>query len=150
MSLAQHLGTQHKALADFVSLLEEEQSELAKSAINGEIISDIARRKTLLVELIESLETKRRRGQSVLGYPIGIEGARKAAADGGCTELWDTIINLSHRARSLNEINGEQVRMRLDQTSRQIDFVNRAAGGVLYGRDGKSKIKSLGGISTKA
>lgn len=150
MSLAQHLGIQHKALADFVSLLEEEQQELARSVIKGEIINDIAKRKTQLVELIESLETKRRRGQSVLGYPDGIDGARKAATDGGCTERWDAIITLSHRARTLNEINGEQVRMRLEQTSRQIDFVSRAAGGALYGRDGKSKIKTLGGISTKA
>jgi flagella synthesis protein FlgN len=150
MSLAQHLGVQYNALRDFVALLEEEQQELSRSAINGELIGDIARRKTLMVEQIESLETKRRRGQSVLGYPDGIDGARKAAADGGCTAQWDAIITLSHRARMLNEINGEQVRMRLDQNSRQVDFVTKASGGLLYGPDGKSKMRSLGGISTKA
>lgn len=150
MSLAKHLEIFQESLVQFVTLLEEEQWALASSAVDGKVIADIASRKGEMLVNINKLDDVRQKVQKKIGYPDGREGARLAAKDGGCSDLWDAILILSDRAKNLNELNGIQVNMRLEQNRKLVDFFNKASGGPLYGRDGKSKMKRLGGISTRA
>jgi flagella synthesis protein FlgN len=99
---------------------------------------------------IAKLDEVRRKVQKMMKYADGSEGARQAAKDGSCSELWDAILVLTERAKNLNELNGMQLNMHIDQNRRLMDFINKASGTPLYGRDGKSQRKSLGAISTKA
>lgn len=150
MSLAKHLMVFEQELVEFVHLLETEQRALTMGKVDGKIITDIATRKTAKLVSIDKLDEVRRKVQRMMGYPDGREGAQAAAKDGGCTELWDAIMILTERARNLNQNNGIQVSMHIEQNRRLMDFMNKASGNPLYGRDGKSQRKSLGGISTKA
>jgi flagellar biosynthesis protein FlgN len=150
MSLARHLETSHQALQDFISLLEDEQKALSTSDMDGSEIENVSIRKIAMLKRLESLEQVRAKGQSMLGYPQGIDGAKKAAKDAQCLHTWDDILKLAYRAKQLNEINGTLIKMRMDQTGKMIDFLMKSTGDSLYGPDGKSKLKGLRGISTSA
>lgn len=150
MSLARHLEVQIRALTGFVELLEEEQAALSSSTIDGNVIQQIAVKKQDMLGRLESLESQRAKGQMMLGYPEGMTGAAKAAMDAKCNIIWDQIINMAFRAKQLNEINGSLVKIRLEQTQKLVNFLHNAAGGPLYGPDGKSRTKGLGGVSTLA
>lgn len=150
MSLVKHLGVFQQELTEFVSLLEEEQRSLTSSKVDGRLIADIASRKSDKLATIDKLEEVRRKVQKMMGYPDGRNGAQQAAKDGSCTDLWDAILTLTDRAKNLNELNGIQVHMHIEQNRRLMTFMNKASGTPLYGRDGKSQRKSLGAISTKA
>lgn len=150
MSLVKHLGVFQQELIEFVSLLEEEQRALTSSKVEGKLIADLASRKSAKLIAIDKLDEVRRKVQSMQGYPDGREGARQAAKEGGCSDLWDAIMNLTDRAKNLNELNGIQVHMHIEQNRRLMAFVSKTNAPSLYGRDGKSQRKSLGAISTKA
>lgn len=150
MSLAKHLGVFQHELISFVALLEEEQRVLTASKVDGKVVTDLASRKSSKLVNIDKLEEVRRKVQKMQGYPDGREGANQASKDGGCADLWDAIMTLTDRAKNLNEINGIQVQMHIEQNRRLMTFINKASGTPLYGRDGKSQRKSLGAISTKA
>lgn len=150
MSLAKHLETSKEVITEFVALLEEEQRVLASSQIDGQAIVDLANRKNAIVERLRQLEQVRNLVQQRKGYPDGLPGARQAAKDDGCSALWDEILVLSTRAKNLNELNGMQVSMHMEQNRKRLAFLNKASDAQIYGRDGKSQRKRLGGISTRA
>lgn len=150
MSLAKHLDVFQQELIAFVTLLEEEQRALTSSKVDGNALSELAQRKSATLLKIDKLDEVRRKVQRMQGYPDGREGANQAATDGGCTALWDAIITLTDRAKRLNELNGMQVQMHIEQNRRHMAFISKASGTPLYGRDGKTQRKSLGAISTKA
>ena len=150
MSLAKHLGVFQQELIEFVSLLEEEQRALTSSKVEGKVIADLASRKSAKLVSIDKLDEVRRKVQAMQNYPDGREGAKQAAKDGGCSDLWDAIMILTDRAKNLNELNGIQVHMHIEQNRRLMAFVSKTNAPSLYGRNGKPQRKSLGAISTKA
>ncbi len=148
--LARHLSYQGQVLKEFVELLEHEQKLLSSSEVDGEAVRKLATDKKTMLERLESLESQRAKGQHTLGYPSGLEGAKKAASDSKCLPFWEEITLLAFRAKSLNEINGNLIKMRLDHANQMISFFNKVAGEPLYGPDGKSKRRGMGGITTSA
>lgn len=150
MSLARHLENQRNVLTEFIQLLEDEQKLLSGSTIDGDAIKKLADRKKVMLNHIDSMESMRATGQEKLGYPTGVEGAKKAADDGKCLGAWEQIITLAFRAKELNEVNGTLIHMRLDYANKMVGFFNKVSGDPLYGADGKAKRRGLGGITTSA
>lgn len=150
MSLAKHLEIQHRALQDFVDLLEREQRLLAEADVDGQQLLEVADGKRSVLGEIERLETLRTRAQGKLGYPEGRSGAEQAARDAGYLAAWQQLHDTAQRAQTLNQLNGEVVRMRLEQNQRILNFLNEAAGKPLYGPNGQSRRHGLGGVSSSA
>lgn len=150
MSLSKHLARQKSVLEAFNEVLEQELRLFGAPEIDGEAITDLAKHKQSLAEELANLEGARVRGQQKLGYPKGLEGASQAARDGQCAHVWQDIITLTHRAKHLNEQVGGLLKIRMEPTEQMLDFLQRVAGGTLYGPDGKSKQGPIGGLDIRA
>lgn len=150
MSLAKHLARQSAAVAQFARLLEDELHQLAKGAVDGQRLTELAAAKQSLLTEIEQLEAQRRNAQLRLGYGDDRQGAARAAADAGCHNAWQQLLAQASRAQLLNRLNGESIRMRLEHNQRMLNFLHEAAGKGLYGPDGQSRQGRLGSIASRA
>ncbi len=150
MSLAKHLATQQHVLRECIRLMEHEQRLISTATIDGQQLTKISERKREVLAEIERLEAIRMRAQHRLGYPEGRAGAEKAARDARCSDAWQTLIDLAERAKQLNELNGQTIRMRMEQNQRILNFLSEAAGQSLYGPNGQARRRSLIGLSSKA
>lgn len=150
MSLAKHLDRQSAAVAQFIDLLEGEQRLLAQGRVDGQHLTDLAARKQELLGAIEQLEAQRRHAQLRLGYGDDRQGAARAATDAGCPSAWQRLLALASRAHQLNRLNGENIRARLEQNQRMLNFLHEARGNGLYGPDGQSRLGRLGAVTSRA
>lgn len=150
MGLARYLDSQKQALIEFVSLLEEERTLLSYTAINGKELIDLTAKKTVLVERLNAMESQRCSILKKLNYPDGMAGAKQAAKDSQCEDLWDEIVSIAFRSKQLNEANGEFVRLRLEQNQRMVNMLRDATGDTGYGPDGKAKKRGQGRINIHA
>lgn len=150
MSVRQHLESQLSEVKIFCSLLEQERSIYIGEQIDATAVADITAKKQQSLDRIADLENKRQHGQAKLGFPEGMEGAVALAKSAKCLDIWHQIIEESLRSQQLNSINGNLIQMAARQNQAILDFLQNASGGVLYGKDGGTKQKSLGGIKAKA
>lgn len=146
MSLARHLSQQCDLLERFLARLEDEQRALAQGSIDGPQLQALAADKQALLSEIERMETQRQHAQRRLGYADGLQGSVRAAADAGCPEQWQRLIELATRVRLLNRLNGETIRQRMAHNQRILNFLHEAADRGLYGPDGQARRGSVAGI----
>lgn len=146
MSLARHLSQQCDLLERFLARIEEEQRALAQGSVDGPLLQALAADKQALLSEIERMETQRQQAQRRLGYADGQQGSVRAAADAGCPEQWQRLIELATRVRLLNRLNGETIRQRMAHNQRILNFLHEAAGRGLYGPDGQARRGSVAGI----
>ncbi|MDE1168383.1 MAG: flagellar export chaperone FlgN [Pseudomonas sp.] len=148
MSLAKHLGLQYLATRRLVEALEQERLALTTARIDGQQLGDLTATKQALLQNLEELESTRRRAQRTRGYAPGAKGAAQAAKDEGCLSGWLKLQELASRARQLNQINGETLRVRLQQNQRILNCLTELGGGALYGPDGRPHVRaSLSGLA---
>lgn len=150
MSFSQHLEARKKGLEDFLAVLVEEQALYSTSNLPGDEIIELTKRKLALANVCEELNSQTNAGLKKLEYPEGREGTARLAAETNCSALWEEILQLAHKAKLLNEVNGTLIQMRWEPTKKMTEFLHKAAGTPLYGPNGKTQRKSLGGVNAKA
>lgn len=150
MSLAKHLARQRHHLEEFIVLLEAERESLTEGQIDGQRMTQQAEEKQAQLTLLDNLEKQRQTAQRKLGYGEGRRGAEQAALDAGCLDDWQAFRELTTHAKQLNQLNGAMISSRMTQNQHILDFLNDAAGKSLYGPDGQSRRRGLGGIASSA
>lgn len=150
MSLAQHIARQRSHLEAFIVLLEAERDSLSAGHIDGQQLAGQAREKQEHITRLEHLENQRLSAQRKLGYGEGRLGAQTAARDADCLDDWLEFRERALHARQLNQLNGALIGSRLAQNQRILNFLNEVAGKTLYGPDGQSRRRGLGGIASSA
>ena len=150
MSLAQHLEREQQHLDAFIALLEAERISLFESEVKGACVAAQAQQKQQHMERLEALETQRRNVLKKLGYGQGRQGAEAAARDAHCLEAWHSFLSRALHAKQLNQLNGVLIGSRMNQNQRILDFLNNAAGKVLYGPNGQSRRRGFGGVASQA
>lgn len=142
MSLAKLLQEQQQRLSGIVDQLRHERILLSGAKIESEALVEVAERKQALLAKLEASETLRQGVQRRLGYPDGAAGAREAAADAGCERAWEQTLELTREAQRLNTLNGELVALRMEQNTRLLDFIHRAAEKTVYRASGRVAAQS--------
>lgn len=150
MSLTRHLERQRIALTQLIDILKLEQNELTQNEVDGQKLIELSKQKNAVIENLNVLENQRSAGQKNLGYGEDSEGARSAAKDADCENQWDQLLEMASQAKQMNAVISSIIKMRMEQNQKMVSFLQEVSGGVIYGRDGKSKNKKLGGVSAKA
>lgn len=150
MSFPQHLEARKKGLEEFLALLQEEQVLYSTSDLPGDEIIELTKRKAALADKVNAHNEQTNDGLKKLNYPQGREGTARLAAETGCLEVWEEIIQLAHKAKLRNEVNGTLIQMRWEPTKQMTAFLQKAAGTPLYGPNGKPQRKPLGGVNAQA
>lgn len=139
MSLRQHLTAQVERLEQLNALLEQEQKLLGDGKIDGEKLQQLAARKQTLQQAIEANETKRRAAQQKLGFSNDAAGAKEAAKQADCADIWQQLLERTQRIAQLNDLNGELIQHRLHHNQQMLNILRDAAGSggtAMYGADG--------------
>lgn len=141
MSLAEHLERHRAHLDALIGLLDEERQLLRDGGVDGDGdgLTRVAQAKQQRFEALERFETQRRQVQQRLGYPDNRAGDARAAADAGCTTLWETIRERADQAARLNRTNGVLIGIRMAHNQRMLNFIEEAVGKGLYGPDGQAR-----------
>lgn len=142
MSLRQHLTAQVERLEQLNALLEQEQMLLGDGKIDGEQLKQLAEQKQTLQHAIETNETKRRAAQQKLGFSNDAEGAREAAQQADCADVWQQLLERTQRIAQLNSLNGELIQHRLHHNQQMLNILRDAAGtggAAIYGADGSQE-----------
>jgi flagella synthesis protein FlgN len=139
MSLAEHLERHRAHLDALIGLLDEERQLLRDGGVDGDELTRVAQAKQQRFEALERFETQRRQVQQRLGYPDNRAGDARAAADAGCTALWETIRERADQAARLNRTNGVLIGIRMEHNQRMLNFIEEAVGKSLYGPDGQAR-----------
>lgn len=146
MSLAKHLSQQCAQVERFLELLECERQALNENSVDGRLLQALASKKQQLLDDIQRMDSQRQHAQRRLGYAPGPQGAARAAADAGCPEHWQKLLDLSTRVSLLNRLNGETIRLRMSHNQRILNFLHEASERGLYGPDGQARRGSVAGI----
>ncbi|MGM1052639.1 MAG: flagellar export chaperone FlgN [Pseudomonadota bacterium] len=149
MSLTRLLSDQRARLAKLTQLLEQELQQLTTSDVDGETLVQLAQRKQVLLNELESKETLRRQVQSRLGYAVGLEGARAAAEEADCLEEWEACLMATERTARLNDLVGELLQMRASHNQKMLDFMHQIADKTLYNPSGRTG-RQPGRVNTSA
>lgn len=139
MSLNHHLTAQVERLDQLHDLLELEQRLLGDGKIDGEKLQQVAEQKQALQQAIEEHESKRRAAQRKLGFSDDARGAREAAQQADCAEVWKQLLDKTQRIAQLNSLNGELIQHRLHHNQQMLNILRDAAGSggtAMYGADG--------------
>lgn len=142
MSLAKLLQEQQQRLSGIIDQLRHERTLLSSPEIESEALAEAAERKQALLAKLEASETLRKRVQRRLGYDEGAAGAYRAALDAGCERAWTQTLELTHEAQRLNTLNGQLVALRMEQNTRLLDFIHRAADKTVYRASGRVAAQS--------
>ena len=110
MSLSRLLSSQLQRLEALIELLTDEQEQLTKGSIDGEVLTDIAAKKQALLAELERMEVLRCGVQTKLGYPEGAPGAKQAATDADCLATWESLLEKSERVSRMNALTGQMLR----------------------------------------
>lgn len=139
MSLAEHLERHRARLDALTDLLDEERQLLRDGGVDGAGLGQVAQAKQQHFQALERFETQRRQVQRRLGYDDDRAGDARAAADAGCTALWEAIRERADQVARLNRTNGVLIGIRLEHNQRMLNFIEEAAGKGLYGPDGQAR-----------
>ena len=139
MSLAEHLERHRARLDALTALLDEERQLLRDGGVDGDGLGRVAQAKQQHFQALERFETQRRQVQRRLGYDDDRAGDARAAADAGCTALWEAIRERADQVARLNRTNGVLIGIRLEHNQRMLNFIEEAAGKGLYGPDGQAR-----------
>ncbi|MCK2184947.1 flagella synthesis protein FlgN [Halomonas getboli] len=141
MSLKQLLDGQAERLTRLGQRLEEEQGLLVEGEIDGRRLNALAAEKADLQRALEDTEARRARVQRQLGYADGLDGARQAAADAGCLDGWQAMLEGARRIARLNERNGRLLELRMRHNQQLLDTIHRLADPDTYSAQGRTGLQ---------
>ena len=127
MSLSRLLSSQLQRLEDLIALLSNEQEQLTKGSIDGDVLTQIAAKKQALLDELERMEVLRRGVQAKLGYPEGALGAKQAATDAACLPTWESLLEKSERVSRMNALTGQMLSLRMKHNQEMLDYIRQIA-----------------------
>ncbi len=145
--IARCVAAEAAAIEEFVELLEHEQTALTRGETD-ELAAFSEQKERLAVRLNELSRTRGAllAAQGLTGDRAGMEiwldkhaglAGQKTIAEG-----WHTLLSLATKARELNQLNGELIRMRMQYNSEALEILLRRQNSLdLYGPDGLAKTK---------
>lgn len=136
-------------MAQFILLLEDEARLLAASKFDGSQLSELGARKQTLLGDIAQMEGQRQYAKSRLGHGDDHKEAERAATDAGCQATWMQLLEQAGRTQTLNRLNGESVRTRLEHNQRMLNFLHEASGQGLYCLNGQARRGRLAIIDSR-
>jgi flagella synthesis protein FlgN len=131
------LKAERDALRACVDILQAEEQSLARG--ETELLPQLAAQKAALLSSLGDHSRTRERLVAQGGFPPGKEGMTALLqAHPSFAAQWKEIMDWSHQARDLNQINGEMIHVRLGRTSQALAILTNGgkAPSNLYGRDG--------------
>lgn len=140
-SLAEILKAEADIVSAFVLLLKEEQ-EILKDG-RAEALPGVLERKTEAVRKLNPVSTTRNLELARNGLPADRPGMdawlEKNPAAKDVRQSWEKLQGLAAEAQELNRVNGELIRMRMQNNSQALEALLSAANAVqLYGADGQT------------
>ncbi|WP_110691855.1 flagella synthesis protein FlgN [Salinicola halophyticus] len=150
MTPAELIVEQKTLLQAFAETLDEEAGCLGEGKVDGERLSALAALKQQQLHELDRIEKQRREYQQTMGFSLGSQGAEQFAQALDHHVTWQRTRQLAEQVRRSNRLNGHIISARLEHNQKAIDFLNRAIGGSVYGRNGESRHHGFGGISSKA
>lgn len=140
------LGEEIAKLKEFVSLLQREQTLLARA--DTEALLSLIDGKTALADTLGEFSQAREDLLTRLGLPGGRAGmAAWLARDGSENQrkLWQELLDLAAQARALNETNGKLIALHLQQNHQAFTALMQAANRAMtYGPDGQQQTSTTG------
>lgn len=134
-----NLQQHHDAVVTFIELLVSEQALLADTPTPVDALARLTERKADQADALDTLDRQRRSLLDASGYTPDRNGGEAAAAQQGCTPLWQALLTQIATASTQNRINGLAIGNRLDHTNRTLSFLQRASGQTLYGPNGQAQ-----------
>lgn len=153
-AFAQAIQAEVGALRRFLALLDQEQALLVKGQV--EDLVELAQQKHELAAEVSTLDNQRNEALAAQGLSpdrSGVEAwfaARPEAA--AARDAWSTLIALATRAQETNDLNGELIQKRMQNTTQALEALLGTPGSrlTLYGPDGQSTVASGRRISDSA
>ena len=136
------IAAEAAAIEKFVELLEHEQGALTRGETD-ELAALAEQKEALAVRLNELSRTRNAllATEGIAADRVGMEiwldknANQKAVAEG-----WNTVLSLAAKARELNQLNGELIRIRMQFNSEALEILLRRQNSLdLYGPDGLAK-----------
>lgn len=130
---------------DFLSILRDEATVLEEGAAEAALTSITARKNDAADALAQAAQ-ERNALLNALGFGTDGPGLR-AAADAHPTlaEAHRRLLDLTERARTLNEANGQIIEVFLDHNERTLDTLRRLTGvGDIYDASGRKRSGNKG------
>lgn len=132
------LTSERSALLRFIALLEREQTVLVEN--HGDALPELAEQKTTdAIQLSQLAES--RRELLKLDIPQQNTETTQAWLNAHCPDglpLWQDIVALGQRAKQLNQINGELIKMKLRHNQQALTVLSNAVNKAgVYGRNGQ-------------
>ena len=129
----------------FVTLLEAEQTALTDGDTGA--LPELARKKEELAHSIVADAWQRNALLATQGLPADRDGMHAWSMahpeQKETAETWTQILSLAAKARELNRVNGELIRMRLQYNSQALEILTRKENPLdLYGPDGQSRTQA--------
>lgn len=139
--LAQLSAQEISLLSDYIGQLKLEQDALKRAEATA--LPEISERKVKLVERLNELEYTR---SQLLSSPNG-ENMRAAMtrwlaknpSDKAAAVNWEKVIDLARQAKQLHDLNGQLIKLHLQQTGELLAALTRQSQqSALYGSDGQA------------
>jgi len=143
-SLADIIAAEADVVSAFVRLLNEEQSLLQTGGSDAlDALTELVERKTATMRQLAPLSAARNGSLNSAGLAAdraGIEAwLNRHPADQPVRQHWDRLQTLAAEAKELNRVNGELIRLRMQNNAQALEVLlstsNRQD---LYGADGQS------------
>lgn len=137
--MAELLEQELTRLKAFVALLNEEQTQLKLGVADN--LAELASQKTPLATELATFSDQRESLLLGLGLPAGKPGMERwlksAHSSDAIRATWQSLLSLAAEARSLNDTNGELIKLHLHNNQQALNVLISAANqNVTYGPDG--------------
>lgn len=139
--LADIIAAEADVVSAFVLLLQEEQDVLKNG--NPDALPPIVEKKTAATQQLAQLSSSRNVELRRAGYAADRSGVAawmaKNPADQALRQQWERLQSLAEEAKELNRVNGELIRVRIQNNSQALEALLAAANRQdLYGADGQA------------
>jgi len=140
-SLADIIAAEADVVSAFVRLLNEEQGLLQAGDV--EALMELVERKTATMRQLAPLSTARNSTLASAGLAADRAGVEawlsRHPADRPVRQHWDRLQTLAAEAKELNRVNGELIRLRMQNNAQALEVLLSASSRQdLYGADGQS------------
>lgn len=140
-ALADLIAAEAEVVSAFVLLLKEEQ-EILKAG-SPDALPDVVERKSEVARKLPPLASARNAELARAGFAADRAGIDawmgKHPGDQGVRRHWERLQTLAGQAKELNRVNGELIRLRMQNNAQALDALLAAANRQdLYGADGQA------------
>lgn len=140
-ALADLITAEAGMVSAFVLLLKEEQ-EILKAG-SPDALPDVVERKSEIARKLAPLATARNAELARTGFAADRTGIdawmAKHPSDQGLRQQWERLQTLAAEAKELNRVNGELIRLRMQNNTQALEALLAAANRQdLYGADGQA------------